>query len=149
MSEGQRACLKLVLQHATSKEIARQLGISPHTVDQRIKGAMAKLGARTRVEAAQLCASEVQSCTETVDTAEVAETAVAQPPPTFFSTKGGVALLLAISLIGALWWVWQSANRVPFVNCAAARSAGRASIKTSEPEYALHLDSDRDGVACE
>lgn len=53
LSEGQRQCLRLVLAHKSSKDIARELGISSHTVDQRIKLAMRTLGATTRVEAAQ------------------------------------------------------------------------------------------------
>lgn len=53
LSEGQRQCLRLVLAHKSSKDIARALGISSHTVDQRLKVAMKTLGASTRVEAAQ------------------------------------------------------------------------------------------------
>ena len=57
VNEGQRACLRLVLQHKSSKDIARELGISPHTVDQRIRFAMKTLGAANRVEAARLLAA--------------------------------------------------------------------------------------------
>ena len=39
LSEGQKACLRLVDDHHTSKEIARILGISPFTVDQRLDAA--------------------------------------------------------------------------------------------------------------
>ena len=39
LSKGQLDCLVLVDQHLSSKEIAVELGISPHTVDQRIRGA--------------------------------------------------------------------------------------------------------------
>ena len=53
LSEGQRRCLRLVLAHMSSKDIARDLGISSHTVDQRLKIAMKTLGASSRVEAAQ------------------------------------------------------------------------------------------------
>jgi DNA-binding CsgD family transcriptional regulator len=45
--------LDLLIQHKTSKEISRQLGISPHTVDQRILLARAKLNVATRSETAQ------------------------------------------------------------------------------------------------
>ena len=45
--------LDLVIQHKTSKEISRLLGISPHTVDQRIMLARAKLNVATRAEVAQ------------------------------------------------------------------------------------------------
>jgi hypothetical protein len=38
----------------TSKEIARRLEVSPHTVDERLKRATAILGASTRFEAARM-----------------------------------------------------------------------------------------------
>jgi hypothetical protein len=44
----------MVLQHMSSKDIARVLAISPHTVDQRIRRAMGALGAANRVEAARI-----------------------------------------------------------------------------------------------
>lgn len=56
LSEGQKACLRLVDEHRTSKEIARILGISPFTVDQRLTLARKKLGAATRIEAARIFA---------------------------------------------------------------------------------------------
>jgi DNA-binding CsgD family transcriptional regulator len=45
--------LDLLIEHKTSKEISRMLGISPHTVDQRIMLARAKLHVATRNEVAQ------------------------------------------------------------------------------------------------
>ena len=48
----QRAVLDLLVAHKTSKEIARILGISPHTVDQRIAAARRKFGVETRNELA-------------------------------------------------------------------------------------------------
>ena len=44
LTTGQRECLDLVDDHATSKEIARQLGISRHTVDARLRAAIQTLG---------------------------------------------------------------------------------------------------------
>ena len=52
LTEGQLDCLRLVDEHLSSKEIAVELGISPHTVDQRIFFAKEKLGAASRNEAA-------------------------------------------------------------------------------------------------
>ncbi|CAH0497432.1 helix-turn-helix transcriptional regulator [Novosphingobium sp. CECT 9465] len=49
----QREVLDLLIQHKTSKEISRLLGISPHTVDQRVMLARAKLGVASRNEVAQ------------------------------------------------------------------------------------------------
>lgn len=37
----------------------------------------------------------------------------------------------------------------PDRNCDAARAAGAAPIYRGEPGYGLHLDRDRDGIACE
>lgn len=48
----ERECLELVVQRKGSKEIAAILGISPHTVDARIKSAMRKLDATSRDMAA-------------------------------------------------------------------------------------------------
>ncbi|MGB7408712.1 MAG: helix-turn-helix transcriptional regulator [Pontixanthobacter sp.] len=48
----QKEVLDLLLDHKTSKEIARELGISPHTVDQRINLAKAKLEIASRGELA-------------------------------------------------------------------------------------------------
>ena len=46
--------LDLLIEHKTSKQISRMLGISPHTVDQRIMLARAKLNVATRSEVAQV-----------------------------------------------------------------------------------------------
>ena len=59
LSQGQIDCLLLVDRHHSSKEIAALLGISPHTVDQRIRGALEKLGVERRGEAARLVAAAV------------------------------------------------------------------------------------------
>ena len=36
-----------------------------------------------------------------------------------------------------------------FPNCSAARAAGAAPVRTSDPGYGRHLDRDGDGVGCE
>ena len=54
LSEGQLQVLALVAQYKSSKEIARMLGISPNTVDQRLKRVQAILGVAGRFEAARL-----------------------------------------------------------------------------------------------
>ena len=56
LSRGQLDCLRLVDQHLSSKEIAAELNISPHTVDQRIRGALHILGVDRRAQAARLIA---------------------------------------------------------------------------------------------
>jgi len=59
LSQGQIECLLLVDRHHNSKEIAARLGISPHTVDQRIRGALEKLGVERRGEAARMVAATI------------------------------------------------------------------------------------------
>ena len=56
LSPGQLDCLRLVDQHLNSKEIAAELNISPHTVDQRIRLALGILGVERRTQAARLVA---------------------------------------------------------------------------------------------
>src|SRR4051812_36730329 len=53
LSPGQLDCLRLVDQHLNSKEIAAELGISSHTVDQRVRQALAILGVERRSQAAR------------------------------------------------------------------------------------------------
>lgn len=56
LSPGQLDCLRLVDQLLSSKEIAVELNISPHTVDQRIRGALQILQVDRRTQAARLVA---------------------------------------------------------------------------------------------
>ncbi|WP_305097031.1 helix-turn-helix transcriptional regulator [Croceibacterium aestuarii] len=54
LSEAERECLKRCLRHQTAKQMALDLGISPHAVEKRLKMARAKLGLSSSVEAAKL-----------------------------------------------------------------------------------------------
>jgi DNA-binding CsgD family transcriptional regulator len=54
LSPRERDCLRLVGQARSSKEIAIELGLSPFTVDEYVRSAVTKLGARNRREAARL-----------------------------------------------------------------------------------------------
>lgn len=58
LTDGQRDCLRLVYNHMKSKDIARILGVSPHTVDMRLRTAMRTLGVTSRIEAARLLVQE-------------------------------------------------------------------------------------------
>jgi DNA-binding CsgD family transcriptional regulator len=76
LTAKQREVLDLLIEHKTSKEIGRQLGISPHTVDQRIQFAKEKLGAGSRNEAAALYRRLTEICGQlTYDDSRMAETA--------------------------------------------------------------------------
>lgn len=54
LTDGQRDCLRLVYRHMTSKDIARALDISPHTVDMRLRTAMKTLAVASRIDAARV-----------------------------------------------------------------------------------------------
>ncbi len=56
LTDGQKDCLRLAGRLLTSKEIGRELRISPFTVDQRLDVAKRKLGVRTRKDAARVFA---------------------------------------------------------------------------------------------
>ena len=72
LTAAQLTCLRLVNQHQSSKHIAIALGISHHTVDQRISRACKTLGVATRGEAARLVAKH--------DAAQIYEPFVYEPP---------------------------------------------------------------------
>lgn len=65
LTTKQREVLDLVLQHKSSKEIARTLQISPYTVDQRIASARQKLGSASRGELARAYNLLLEICEET------------------------------------------------------------------------------------
>jgi DNA-binding CsgD family transcriptional regulator len=56
LTPGQLDCLRLVDQLLSSKEIAHALHISSHTVDQRVRQALATLGVERRAQAARIVA---------------------------------------------------------------------------------------------
>ncbi|RJG55791.1 LuxR family transcriptional regulator [Sphingobium terrigena] len=64
LSEGEKQCLRLVSQGFNSKEIARQLHVSEHTVDQRVRTSLRKFGVPSRKEAARLFVSFDQPQTQ-------------------------------------------------------------------------------------
>jgi DNA-binding CsgD family transcriptional regulator len=57
LTAAERECLKRRLSHQTAKQMALDLGISPHAVEKRLKMARAKLGLSSSLEAAQLVES--------------------------------------------------------------------------------------------
>jgi DNA-binding CsgD family transcriptional regulator len=56
LSPQQIACLRLVAELRTSKQISEILGISSHTIDTHLSNAVRKLGVANRLEAARLLA---------------------------------------------------------------------------------------------
>jgi DNA-binding CsgD family transcriptional regulator len=69
----QRDCLRLVLEHKQSKEIGRELGISPMTVDNHFRSAIQTLGVSNRLEAALMLAA--------FEGRDASQRLTSQPPP--------------------------------------------------------------------
>ena len=59
LSAVQIETLRLVYAHKNSKEIARLMGVSSHTVDERIRTSIRKLGVDSRTKAAILVAEHL------------------------------------------------------------------------------------------
>lgn len=57
LTEAQRECLRLVAQGYQYKEIAREIGVTPGAVNERLKAAMRTLEVSSRFEAARLLAA--------------------------------------------------------------------------------------------
>ena len=56
LSAAQIETLRHVFEHKNSKEIARLMDVSPHTVDERVRRALKKLNVSNRVDAATILA---------------------------------------------------------------------------------------------
>lgn len=56
LSAAQIETLRHVFEHKNSKEIARIMHVSPHTVDERVRRALKKLNVSNRIEAARILA---------------------------------------------------------------------------------------------
>jgi len=57
LTRAERECLKRCLSRQTAKQMALDLGVSPHAVEKRLKMARAKLGLSSSLEAAKLVES--------------------------------------------------------------------------------------------
>ena len=60
LTDNEKECLRRRLRQQTAKEMALELGISPHAVEKRLKMARAKLGLSSSLEAARLLAASEQ-----------------------------------------------------------------------------------------
>lgn len=75
LTEKERAVLDLILQHKPTKEIARELGLAPNTVDMRLRSAREKLGTADRNATARAYASLLNACGKTTCGSTVMEDA--------------------------------------------------------------------------
>jgi DNA-binding CsgD family transcriptional regulator len=119
LTEAERDCLRLVFQHMTSKDIARQLGVSPHTVDMRLRQAIRKLEVTNRIEAARaLVHTEILL-------------GVAQPIADQAAEDAYQELIYQASEIAA------DANSVT-IGAPASQEPGAASNRSSDPNQLEH-----------
>ncbi len=117
LTEAERDCLRLVYQHMTSKDIARQLGVSPHTVDMRLRQSIRKLEVSSRIEAARALINE--------------EIALGIGMPTEIAADSYQPLIYqAPEIVG-------SAESATF-GSPASQEAGAASIRSSDPKLLEH-----------
>ena len=79
LTQGQLDCLCLVAEHLSSKEIAVELNISPHTVDQRIRGALSVLGVERRTQAARIVARHCEPYQRLIHQSPHVEIAPSEP----------------------------------------------------------------------
>ena len=61
LSQRQLQCLELVSQGLTSKEIGRTVGLSPSTVDNHVRAAVERLGAKNRLDAVRFLLAQAES----------------------------------------------------------------------------------------
>ncbi len=81
LTPGQLDCLRLVNEHLSSKEIAAELNISPHTVDQRIRVALQTLGVERRTQAARIVAQHCGPYQRLIHQSPHVEVPAAGPQP--------------------------------------------------------------------
>jgi DNA-binding CsgD family transcriptional regulator len=99
LTPKEQACLRLVASHRSSKEIARQLGISKTSVDTYCDRARAKLGVRGRREAARLLAAAL---TEVAPADAVAADLPAAAAPPAARRRGWLKPRLALAIAAAV-----------------------------------------------
>jgi DNA-binding CsgD family transcriptional regulator len=97
LTERQKDCLRLVANGYTSKEIGRQLGLSPSTVDNHILTATQTIGAASRAEAGRLLVSSEARQKLPRETPDLAE-----PDVSAFSSSS--AATSTLSIFGRKMW---------------------------------------------
>jgi DNA-binding CsgD family transcriptional regulator len=98
LTPKERECLRLVAQHCSSKEIARELGISKASVDTYCNRARAKLGVTSRRAAAQM----VMMLERGEGVEPPVEAVAVAPPPAPAPVVAAVSVLPPLSSLGPL-----------------------------------------------
>ncbi|MGI4733463.1 MAG: sigma factor-like helix-turn-helix DNA-binding protein [Janthinobacterium lividum] len=107
LTENEKACLRRRLLPQTAKEMAIDLGVSPHAVEKRLKMARAKLGVTSSLHAARLLAATegygvvVPPPADLPEKGVAAHHEVAAGTPTGWQTSATAALLGAMLMFVA------------------------------------------------
>lgn len=149
LTANERECLRRRLRAQTAKEMAIDLGISPHAVEKRLKMARAKLGVSSSLAAARLLdATEdqvpVPRASDLSPGGAVGEAtggAAAMVPGASIRSSGG-RLAMFIVLLAALL-PQASVPSAPAIG--AYRSASPEEVRAYVHDSFLALDRDRSG----
>ena len=161
LTTNERECLRRRLLPQTAKEMAAELGISPHAVEKRLKMARAKLGVSSSLEAARLLAasegyqplvprpSDLSPGNGKGEAMTVA--APASGTAAYRLPYQGLLMLMLLALLGfAAQDVpggapWSSPMRYEDGRTATARSVGLDEARTYLHESFAIMDSDHSG----
>lgn len=108
LTPKERECLDRWLAHATSKEIALDLGITHHAVEKRLKSARAKLGVTSTLEAARLVAAAegygptVSQSPEVADTNSVSHDLKSRPFQVWQKVVLAGVLSMSLTILAAI-----------------------------------------------
>jgi DNA-binding CsgD family transcriptional regulator len=80
LTTAERECLKRCLNYQTAKQMALDLGVSPHAVEKRLKMARTKLGLSSSLEAAKLVESLDRSGRPGPDASDLTQGLLWLPP---------------------------------------------------------------------
>lgn len=139
LTAGERECLKRCLDHQTAKEMALDLGVSPHAVEKRLKMARAKLGLSSSLEAAKLVAaadesqqlgpqaSDLSGSAATVkkDPVAISPPSIvrAERRPTIYVVSGAILMSLLVAVAFIIWLQASAPAESQAVSQPAAQSA--------------------------
>src|SRR6478752_2063210 len=131
LTANEKECLRRRLQQQTAKEMALELGISPHAVEKRLKMARAKLGLSSSLEAARL----LTACEGYQQTGPQSPDLPAVPPPRHRQLhRPLVGGALIVILATALVLVAQTAGSFSGADVALDRSPpGVAQVPPAAP----------------
>src|SRR5688572_7365888 len=103
LTDNEKVCLRRRLLQQTAKEMALELGVSPHAVEKRLKMARTKLGLSSSLEAARLLAA-TEEYQETGPQAADLPSAPPAPEKRFDRPLilGGLVMILVTAAIVAL-----------------------------------------------